>query len=473
MTSQNKAVRLLAAGLCAVLLFAILPVPQARAGTTYRIGTWTQWYDLDSDTFANGDEIIITDNIIAEGMVALKVPVGVTITIRGDRGMKTITGNSTFRLLAISSDVHTNTPGGRVKIDNLAFIGGKTFADGYAVGSDESHGGALVINGTATITNCDFEGNTATTSGHTGAGGALYVSGDATISGCDFVGNEAAGYQYGNGGALYIGGTAEVTDCTFRGNEAEGNSNASQGGALYVDGAMATITDCVFEGNNGQDSPGGSVYLDEGGTLIGCTFRNNTAPYGAAIYADDGSITIRDCAFEGNQATDSLSNGRGAVIQTHDKLFVEGTNIFVNNATGGCLDSVHGIGSHLYQLSLNDPGFFGEPVLNNSFVLAEDAEFLHEWPDSPDQTRTKQSLPAQVHGFGRQGLTLRVGETVFLPKIQNASLAGYWASASKAGYVDLALTLDGLTIRALKPGTVQLVLENDAVYAVMDVTIIP
>jgi predicted outer membrane repeat protein len=441
-----------------VLLWALLPVPQARAFSSITVDGLAAWNGLSIETFNDGFDtnIIIDTDIAATETVTINVTGNGRLTLRGTGGMKTISrapGLGAFALVKIIGNATD------VIIDDLTFIGGD---------SDADNGGALSVEAdTVTVTDCVFKDNSA---GIGRAGGALYImadggTGTATVTNCEFEGNSTGG----QGGALFIAGEAIIEECLFT-----ENSSVAGGGALYVNDSTGTgkasLTDCDFEGNS-TDGDGGAVCLDLEGTFTLCTFEGNEADgSGAAIsQTSESDTTIDECTFKDNEGTTY-----GTVIDVKNKVLVKGVNYFVDNSPGGDLD--YGIGSYNHRIYEKDIA---------EYLDMTDGEILTELPDPIDQTdtiklpkqrdetRTKQSLPAQIHGFGRQGLTLRVGETVFLPKIQNASLAGFWASASKAGYVDLALTLDGLTIHALKPGIVQIVLENDAVYAVMDVTIVP
>jgi hypothetical protein len=426
--------RLVAAGLCAVLLWAVLPMPQARATEPkiHPVYNETDWDNLNRAVFTGNDVIVIHKNIAATNVVTLNIPSGGSLTLRSENGATISRASSSFpplppfTFLEIASEIAGDDKTS-VLIENLTFIGAES----------RSTGGALSVKaGTVTVKNCNFKGNSAPI----GAGGAMNIIGDAIMTDCVFEKNYA---EYG--GALGIDGNATMTDCDFKGNIAD-----SGGGGVYIWNSAA-----VPGPGGGGDAPG-----KRHGKFSGCKFLGNKASYTAAISLD-GDATIDTCSF-GDNDSDSLL---WSTIFVHNTVKVIGINIFVNNSTGGNVNSEYGIGSQTYY----NAEYYGEnPNPANYLVMLPGSRILTVWPLD---TRTKQSLPAQVHGFGRQGLTTRVGETVFLPKIQNASLAGYLASASKAGYVELTLTLDGLTIRVLKPGTVQLVLENDATYAVMDVTI--
>jgi predicted outer membrane repeat protein len=47
----------------------------------------------------------------------------------------------------------------------------------------------------------------------------------------------------------------------------------------------------------------GNLFLDKGGLVKNCIFRNNTAAYGGAIYLNalDGLLTVNGCFFDSNK----------------------------------------------------------------------------------------------------------------------------------------------------------------------------
>jgi hypothetical protein len=120
--------------------------------------------------------------------------------------------------------------------------------------------------------------------GHTGGdGGGIYVDyrGNLTVTGCILSGNSA-----GRGGAIfnYGGGTVTVSNTILSGNIAN-PSFAGEGGAIY---------------NNGVN--GGTV------TISGCTFSDNSAYEGGAIYEVGLPITVSDSTFS-NNTPDDIVNG--------------------------------------------------------------------------------------------------------------------------------------------------------------------
>jgi len=166
-------------------------------------------------------------------------------------------------------------------------------------------GAMIMIQGTLVAENCNFVASTETNA--TDNNGLTYYGGmithqagtNATYTNCTFDGGYA---RYG--GALAIrAGTATISGCTFK------NNKAINGGAVYVIGnsTNATITDTTFENTAAVSFSGnnlGGALSVEGGaaTVKGCEFKNNTAKYGAAIHV---GLT----ALEGDKATNGTSIG--------------------------------------------------------------------------------------------------------------------------------------------------------------------
>ena len=116
-----------------------------------------------------------------------------------------------------------------------------------------------------------------------------------------------------------------------------------------------TIENCdaTTDTHSTKISNGGAIYMDTGksfGTVTGrlCTFRNNRAYNGGAIYIKKGALETNGCKFLGNTAT---SDG-GAVLLTDNaqsSRFDAGT--FQNNRAGGYGGALY-VGLVMVNLSL-------------------------------------------------------------------------------------------------------------------------
>ncbi|CBL28340.1 choice-of-anchor Q domain-containing protein [Fretibacterium fastidiosum] len=200
-----------------------------------------------------------------------------------------------------------------LKLVDCRFEGNATGAD--KPGNKAGNGGAVQFSDkkggdkTLTVERCRFSNNTA------GAGGGgLYVQNagtDVTVRGTVFEGNRATH----NGGAARFSTSTNilVEDCLFT-----GNSTVIEGGAIYNsevgsgDRGM-TIRSCTFSGNKTYDDAhvadpnkgsGGAVYNGVSSpVLVNCTFTDNEAKYGGALFNRTGSYPLLlNCTFFGNKA---------------------------------------------------------------------------------------------------------------------------------------------------------------------------
>ncbi|MGJ8716516.1 MAG: choice-of-anchor Q domain-containing protein [Maribacter stanieri] len=208
-----------------------------------------------------------------------------------------------------------------------------SFLDGFIItagnadedendGDDYHSGGGLYNqNSSPTLTNCSFEGNSAST-----RGGAIYNDefGSLTLINCSFQGN----FSGFTGGAIdndYLT-TVTLTNCSF-----EGNTASHAGGGIHSYYSILTLTNCSFEGNS-ANRDGGAIYNDNTSPeIINNSFLGNSAVEdGGAIANDNALSVIINCSFQGNSAN------RGGAIYNNDYSSPILTNCVIwNNAANG------------------------------------------------------------------------------------------------------------------------------------------
>ena len=156
--------------------------------------------------------------------------------------------------------------------------------------------GGLHNYGTATVSACQFNSNSANAGGgffNKGAGG----SGTATLSDCNFTSNLASG----NGAGVCNIGTATLSDCQLTSNLASSN-----GGGLYSSNS-AILSGCSLISNSAS-SNGGGFYNDGTSTLTDCQFISNSAPEASIVYANGVSTTaFFSCSFVGDYGDDECA----------------------------------------------------------------------------------------------------------------------------------------------------------------------
>jgi predicted outer membrane repeat protein len=156
------------------------------------------------------------------------------------------------------------------------------------------------------VTGCSFQQNQAYYGGAINANN--YTSG--TFEKSQFVGNWSV-----NGGAISFAGFSStlVNRCLFLGNECRQISYYQQsfnGGAINNWCAGTTFVNCIFN-KNWANGAGGAFY-DAGpsstsGSLINCTFVNNTCRDGGVVAAADGhNPQVKNALFWNNVVTTTM-----------------------------------------------------------------------------------------------------------------------------------------------------------------------
>lgn len=209
-----------------------------------------------------------------------------------------------------------------------AVLDGFTITAGNANGSSSPnyHGGGLYNSeGSPTLVNCTFSGNTANRDG----GGMYNHSGSPTLTNCTFAQNIAERY----GGGIYnYAGSPALNNCNFSGNTAQ-----SEGGGMFnFYGSNPTLTDCIFNGNYG--CTGGAVLINRSsGTFINCIFTGNSADIGGSMANfHDSSPTLINCVLTGNLAT----NYGGGIFNYDSSPIMINCTLSGNSAVyGGGMDS--------------------------------------------------------------------------------------------------------------------------------------
>jgi len=199
-----------------------------------------------------------------------------------------------------------------------------------------------------TISNCTISGNTA------GAyGGGLQNDGTLTVSNCIISGNSAGN---GTGGGIYneyeSNGTVVVDSSTISSNSAPYGGGISNAPSTHL-----TVTNSTISGNTATGQPGGGVNNGGDATLTNSTISGNSATNGNAgggISNGSYSLTVKDCTFSDNSATQggAIYNWTGGTTQIGETVLNAG-------ASGGTLFNNSGAISSLgYNLSSDNGGGF-------------------------------------------------------------------------------------------------------------------
>jgi CSLREA domain-containing protein len=147
-----------------------------------------------------------------------------------------------------------------------------------------------------------------------------------------------------NGGAVIAtNSTLIVEDVTFDSNELEDTSVFTFGAAIYANGTTdLTVRRSLFQNNSfiGDKGGAGIAQRDDATTIVeDCTFLDNTAEGGGAIYTEStGDLIIKRSLFENN---DTVSWGGAIDINCAQD---DATTIEIQNSTFSGNDSGRGGG---------------------------------------------------------------------------------------------------------------------------------
>jgi hypothetical protein len=189
----------------------------------------------------------------------------------------TIDGGGAVQVMQVAS-------GATLKLKNLAI------AHGFA-----ADGGAILNDGTVTVTNSIFSGNSASRND----GGCIFNNAATlTVTNSTFSRNSAIA---NGGGISNFVGTLTVTNSTFSGNTGEfggGILNYTLEPGL----GTASVSNSTFSGNSTSDADGGGIYNAGTLTVNNSTFsRNNAARWGGGIL-NIKMLLVTNSTFSGNSA---------------------------------------------------------------------------------------------------------------------------------------------------------------------------
>ncbi|MFO1514016.1 MAG: LamG domain-containing protein [Verrucomicrobiota bacterium] len=290
---------------------------------------------------------------LASNLPACTVPVNI---IGPGTNLLTISGNNSAWLFQLVANA-TNT------------IGGLTLANGFT--ANNNSGAAIYNLGYTIVTNCLFRSNSVVG----GFGGAVANFGNGTLlaTNCTFANNAirggngvsvdsnggAGGGGAGMGGAIYTEGFAlTVSACTFQSNLAAGGNggialitsggpfganggfpNFGAGGAVFSSGGAGGFGGGgggAGSGSQANGGPGGfggggggGCFIDynpggSGGAYGGAGGQGNRISYnhisggggggaglGAGIFARAGALSVVNCGFANNVATNGIGGAGG------------------------------------------------------------------------------------------------------------------------------------------------------------------
>jgi predicted outer membrane repeat protein len=382
--------------------------------------SWTNAYtSLQSALGAaqSGDQVWVAEGTYKptsgiDRTVSFTIPDGVAV-YGGFAGTETQLGqrNVVQNPTILSGDI--GTPGDNS--DNSYHVvttgsdGASTILDGFTItagnangdsSQDQHFGGGLYNdNGSPTLTNLTFSGNSATV----GGGGLYNFTGSPTLTNVTFSGNSAS---YDGGGLYSEYGSATLTNVTFSGN------SATEGGGL-ASGGSPRLTNVTFSGNSA--SYGGGLYSSSGSpTLTNVTFSADSASYyGGGLYNPGGRATLTNCILWGDRGGE-MYNGPGSTAVSYSDVQggysgtgnINADPLFVNAAAGDlhlkagspCIDAGTNSGAPAFDLD-------GTPRPIDGKGTGTAITDLGAFEYKPAPTFTALSAPTITYGTATTTLT--------------------------------------------------------------------
>jgi hypothetical protein len=300
---------------------------------------------------AQNDDTVDFDPSLSGTITLTSGPLSIAkrLTIEGPGAdVIAVSGNHTSRVFSLPGANAVVTMSGLTIQDGLAINPAGTTATGGGI--DEGFGATL------TLADCILTGNEVRSS-NSAVGGALSVNGQATLTDCTITYNTASANGSSNVGAagagVYVWGapaTLNMTGCFVGGNEAiaQGSSSNNVYGAGIASFGNMTLTDCQVEQNTGDASAGpgpgfamgGGVFTTQANTI---TLTDTTVAYnlllstngsrGGGVYDNLDTVMLTRCTIAGNEAAAINTNGTNATSYGGGLYGQPGTTLVLTNCT--------------------------------------------------------------------------------------------------------------------------------------------
>lgn len=189
-----------------------------------------------------------------------------------------------------------------------------------------------------------------------GSGNAKY-----SFLNCNFEKNVG---EYG-GSCIFTGATVllDVTGCTFK------NNKAGDGAAIYSCSKNAVIRNCSFIGNNA--GTGGAIYSCASGlSIVNSIFKSNTGTDGGCIYSEY-SLSIKDSSFSNNNA-----DYGGAIFSTASLSIVNSKFIKNKASDGGAIKTSAPLTVSKSHFENNTASILGGAIHSSVKMTITDSKFL-------------------------------------------------------------------------------------------------
>ena len=262
----------------------------------------------------------------------VNIPAGTySETLLVDKNLTLIGASASLTILQPASTIQRVifvTSGHNLTLEHLRVTGGHPADAG---------GGIYLQGGSLTLNSVTVDHNQASYGGgvfQEGAAGAVTVN-DSIIS------ENTASFT---GGGIFTKGSATLTNTTLANNTA-----GNHGGGLHVDSGTASLTGGAVYGNHALFGNGGGVSVNDGLTVIGTAFDNNTAAGTSDITGSGGAVSQwnGDKPISISWATFNVNSAQlrgGAVYIRSSFLTLSDTSFTENQVDSGVNSDTYGGG---------------------------------------------------------------------------------------------------------------------------------
>ena len=307
---MNGRARSVAGAVIVVLALLALALPASPA---YAGGVVTECDEAHLLTALSGGGTV---TFACSGYIYLTSPITIAAntTIDGSGQSVAISGTSAGRIFKVNAGVSLSLNKLRVAWghDTSSLGGGAIYSDG----------------GKLTITNSIFTDSSTSAFG----GGVMIYNGTLTVKDSTFSGNSAAL----GGGITSYNSTVTVSGSTFASNSTVSSQIADgSGGGIYAEGGQVTVSNSTF-------------------------FRNSATGYGGGIAGDSSTITVTNATFSRNTA----DKGGNALERSGSGAMVLRNTIVANSVAGAnCAGAITDGGGNLSYPDTSCPGINRNPLL--------------------------------------------------------------------------------------------------------------
>lgn len=300
-------------------------------------------------------------------------------------------------------------------------------------------GAAIVVGGTAVITDSSIDHNTSTT-----LGAAISCMGNATLNNSIVTANTSTDTN-SDGGGIYNSGRLTINNSTISGN------SAAFGGAIYSSGGVTT-NGATISGNTATQG-GGGIYNNAGGSLPdvlnnSLLINNHSNGFGGGIYNRD-TMQLNGTTVQNNSAVGSGGGAFNVFLNVGAASLTAQNSTFSSNtatSTGGGISNQQGTVTLTNSAFSGNSAILGGGIRNNTNGTVN---LIHVTVASNRNTGTSAGAGVSVTG----AVVNAVNSIVALNILSNNTRSDFGGTLTSGGY-NLIGTTAGVTISGTTTGNI-------------------